>query len=181
LGDPFEEEPPTSHSLLGFSLWKDDHLNFSLRRTPKDAASSSASSSTTSKRRGLTRRPSFVGGILARRPSFQDKLTIRYTITLLEASGLPTSYANQLLFVSWRRGSKKENQGKTKKSTCDRNGHVVWEDAAAEETSGRERNSFSLKATVIRDQKTQGKLEEKNISFTLQRQVWFANRMPSQC
>jgi len=158
--------------VLGFSLWKDDHLSFSLRRTPNVSASTPALSSSTSSSKSkpksrLTRRGSIVG-LMARRP-LSDKVAMRFTISVLEASGLPVAYANNLLFVSWRRGSKKENQGKTTKSMCDRNGHVSWEESVTAE-GDKDKNSFSLKATMTRDSK-QGKLEDKTIAFTLKRQA----------
>ena len=78
----------------------------------------------------------------------------------MSATGLVGANGKQV-FVSWRRGSKKKNSGRTKKALCE-NGAAEWNDLGEE--------PIKVTSTMTRDIKTH-KFEEKMIGLSLKKLI----------
>jgi len=81
-----------------------------------------------------------------------------FEITILSASGIPNADSKPI-YVSWRRGSKKKNTGRTKKAICE-HGEVEWSDLSEE--------PIRISCTMTKDPKTQ-RYEEKSIGFSIKK------------
>jgi len=107
------------------------------------------------------------------------RIPIRFRITFFQASSLPSSVWGQKVFVSWRRGIKKKNSGKSPKALCDANGSAYWssDPSVSVSHSPSDGYTFEMICTIEQDIKSQS-FEEKTIAISLKKLVCFPHSSP---
>eukprot|EP01094_Clydonella_sp_ATCC50884_P027914 TRINITY_DN8226_c1_g1_i1.p1 TRINITY_DN8226_c1_g1~~TRINITY_DN8226_c1_g1_i1.p1 ORF type:complete len:1212 (-),score=319.05 TRINITY_DN8226_c1_g1_i1:78-3416(-) len=134
--------------------------------------------------RRLSRSSSFVGKVKKSiAAEAGDRIHMNFCMEFVEAGPFPVDERNRIFYLSYRRGSKRQNQGSTSKTMCDMDGKVMWSGLSSDESKAAllaavqpgdnpaspRKGIVQIHSTMFLNPKTRT-LEDKSIALVMKRQ-----------